>query len=65
MARRRPSSQKRDHEIQKRQRELKKAEKAARRLERKSQGDRQDPSPLSDDVDDATDANVGDVEPTA
>ncbi|MBN2559455.1 MAG: hypothetical protein JXQ75_00805 [Phycisphaerae bacterium] len=62
MARKRPSSHKREREIQKRHRELKKAQKAARRLERKTNSDRQDPSPRPNDVEGAADADVGDSE---
>ena len=67
MARKRPSSHKRQREFQKRQRELKKAEKAAQKRERRLGGDVQEVvEPLANDAA-AADANadetVGEYKP--
>ena len=49
MARKRPSTQKREREYQKRQRELRKAEKAAQKRERRFNREDSDTPPLGQD----------------
>jgi hypothetical protein len=60
MARKRPSSHKREREFQKRQRELRKAEKAARKRERRLTREQPDSSPLPEDAETTTDPDGGD-----
>lgn len=62
MARKRPSTHKREREYQKRQRELKKAKKAAQKRERRF--NREDPDTPSLGQDGETDANVDGSGPT-
>jgi hypothetical protein len=62
MARKRPSSHKREREYQKRQRELRKAEKAAQKRERRfNRGQQDDASPLGEDGDGAVSAEGKDA----
>lgn len=53
MAKKRPSTQKRQREYMKRQRELEKAEKAAQKRERRLSGEAPEDSPPADDADDS------------
>jgi hypothetical protein len=61
MARKRPSSHKREREFQKRQRERRKAERAARKRERRRNRDQQDVPPGPEDVERATGTEGGDT----
>lgn len=57
MARKRPSTHKREREYQKRQRELKKAEKAAQKRERRYSRGESDVPPVSEDDNGASPGN--------